>query len=318
MMVAETLPHPSYPLSTLTYRSLNHTLKAYLCTLKGLTDSVFDPPSRIPLSQMSPSGPILPSTTALPSYPETSFLDSARLIGLSADAADTTVMYMFLMLYRQLVFFDPSAQPSTSRVLPKVTDADLAQLKTEIRDIASYRLGYCFTRTDEKDDVSDPQLQAHGLKEWEKWQKSARDIVLQIAMRATQAQIRAKSPAATECSSLSHAPDSRMLQLAERWLDTNLCQGSALSGLLRNRLRTAVFHRLVATTFPARDIVTGKLRATMNDASASGAVAAAGTVTGMESLADEIRILADKLSKLSLIHLGVYLPLYEQAGFIED
>lgn len=307
-----TLPHPAYPSSTLTYSPLNRTMKAYLCTLEGLTELVFNPPSRIPLSQLSHTGPVLPSSTALPSYPETSFLDSARLVALGAEGADTTVVYMFLMLYRQLVFYDPSAKPSVSRVLPKVTDADLAQLKAEIRDVATHRLGYCFTRTEENPS-DDAQLKAHQAQEWERWQKSARDIVLQVAMRATYAQVRAKSPA-TEFSPLTHAPDPRMLQLAERWLDTNLCQPSALGGLLRKRLREAVFHRVVATAFPARDNVTGKIRASVDDLSMKPM---AGSSTGMEALLDEIRGLGEKLSKLSLIHLGVYLPLYEQAGFIQ-
>ncbi|KZP33597.1 Tcp11-domain-containing protein [Athelia psychrophila] len=313
MVVAATLPHAAYPLSTITYSSLNRTMKAYLCALEGLTELVFNPPSRIPLSQLSHTGPVLSSSTALPDYPETSFLDSARLVTLGAEAADTTVMYMFLMLYRQLVFFDPSTQPSSSRVLPKVTDADLAQLKTEIRDVATHRLGYCFTRADEST-ADDPQLKALHTKEWERWQKSARDIVLQIAMRATHVQARAKSPSA-EFSPLTHAPDPRMLQLAERWLETNLCQASALGGLLRKRLREAVFHRVVATAFPARDNVTGKIRASVDDAPGRPA---AGSATGMEALLDEIRGLGDKLTKLSLIHLGVYLPLYEQVGFIQD
>jgi len=44
-----------------------------------------------------------------------------------------------------------------------------------------------------------------------------------------------------------------MVQLVKRWLDTNLQQGSALSVILRDRLRDAVFHRLVMTAFPPRD-----------------------------------------------------------------
>ena len=88
----------------------------------------------------------LPSATSLPGYPETSFLDSARLVTFSTDAADATAMYMFLMLYRQLVFFDTSPRRYSSSEMPKVTESDLSQLKMEIRDIASCHLGYCFTR----------------------------------------------------------------------------------------------------------------------------------------------------------------------------
>jgi len=223
------------------------------------------------------------------------------------------------MLYRQLVFFDPNPQSSGTRAMPKVTEADLSLLKSEIRDIASCHLGYCFMRPSEAE-PSDGSEKTED-KEWEKWRKAAQDVVLQIAMRATQAQNRAKaSPLSPTDPSTLHPPSDRMLKLAERWLDTNLRPGSALSIVLRNRLRDAVFHRLVATTFPTRDAATGKLKASLhaniNITASTSPPSPVGTVTGMESLTDEIRILAEKLSRLSLIHLGVYLPLYEQDGFL--
>jgi hypothetical protein len=83
-----------------------------------------------------------------------------------------------------------------------------------------------------------------------------------------------------------------------------------------------VYHRLVAITFPPRDVTTGRLIATLNGnvnltkSTIPLAPLSTVTTTGMEPLTDDIRSLADKLSKLSLIHLGVYLPLYEQDGFI--
>lgn len=326
MLTSENLPHPSNSSTSLVYPSLTRTLQAYLCVLKGLTDIVFEPPS--PISQLklslssASSQSTLPSPISLPGYPETTFLDSARLVVLSTEAADATAMYMFLMLYRQLVFFEASPQQSTSKILPRVTESDLSQLKAEIRDIASCRLGYCFTRVsvDEKTSVEGADKNSKEDKEWQKWQKTAQNIVLQIAMRATQAQNRAKSPSSSTDTYSVVQPDDRMLKLTERWLDTNLRLGSPLSIVLRNRLRDALFHRLVATTYPTRDSATGQLKAIINTAVAvtEPASSAMGTVTGMESLSDEIRILAEKLSKLSLIHLGVYLPLYEQNGFLDS
>jgi hypothetical protein len=231
-------------------------------------------------------------------------------------------MYLFLMLYRQLVFFDPNPQSSSSRTMPKVTELDLSQLKTEIRDIASCHLGYCFTRPPAKEGS---ETEKSDDKEWEKWRKAAQDVVLQIAMRATQAQNRAKAPSFSSDLPTLQPPSDRMLKLAERWLDTNLRPESALSTVLRNRLRDAVFHRLLATSFPARDAATGKPKTTLNTGidlptsiSSSSSGAATGMATGMESLTDEIRTLTEKLSRLSLIHLGVYIPLYEQDGFLDS
>ena len=326
MLASDTLSHSSHPSSSLSYHTLNRAHQAYICVLKGLTDLIFDPP--ILSSKLStPTASFqsaLPTATSLPGYPETSFLDSARLVALSTDAADTTAMYMFLMLYRQLVFFNPNPRNSTSTQIPRVTESDLAQLKIEIRDIASCHLGYCFIRTSAGEFVArEGSTKKAGDKEWEKWRRAARDVILQIAMRATEVQNRTKiSSTPTDHPFLHQAPDQHMLQLAERWLDTNLRHGSNLSVVLRDRLRDAVFHRLVATTFPTRDVSTGKLKPSSKDGASLAASTTypppLGTVTGMESLTDEIRTLADKLSKLALIHLGVYLPLYEQDGFIQS
>ena len=321
MLASQTISHPSL---TISYCSLSRTMQAHICVLKGLTDLAFDPPSPISSSKLSVAAASSQSTppiaTSLTDYPETTFLDNARLVTLGTDAADTTAMYLFLMLYRQLVLFNPGPRHSTSWQMPKVTESDLLQLKTEIRGVASCHLGYCFTRTSaEKPMVGEGSAKKTEDREWEKWQKAARNVILQIAMRATQAQNRCKTSSSTESASVFQAPDERMLQLAERWLDTNLRRGSALSVVLRNRLRDAVFHRLVASTFPARDLSIGKLRV-IPDGSAIPAAepTPSGTITGMESLADEIRALGDKLSKLSTVHIGVYLSLYEQDGFIHS
>lgn len=326
MLALETFSHPSCPSSSLSFRSLNRMLQAYLCVLKGFTDMIFDPPTPIQSSKLYVpavcSQSAWPTASSLPGYPETTFLDSARLVTLSTDAADVTAMYMFLMLYRQLVFSNP--RHSSSGQMPKVTESDLLQLKIEIRDIASCHLGYCFTRTlAEEPTAGEGSTKKTGDREWEKWQRAARDVVLQIAMRATQAQNCSRtSLSPTDRSFIHQPPDDRMLQLAERWLDTNLRHRSSFSVVLRNRFRDAVFHRLVATTFPTRDVSTEKLKATSESSTSPVASTTSsppsGTVTGLESFTDEIRTLTDKLSKLSVIHLGVYLPLYEQDGFIQS
>jgi len=325
MLVLDKLPHPSNPSSSFSYRSLNRTLQAYLCVLRGFTDLIFDPPSLIPtLKSSAPavsSQTSLSTATSLPGYPETSFLDSARLVSLSTDAADCTAMYMFLMLYRQLVFFDPNPRDRASKEMPKLTESDLLQVKTEIRDIASCHLGYCFTRTlPEEETGGEISNKKPRDKEWERWQNAARDVVLQIAMRATQVQNRTKTSSSPTDSPIFQQPDDRMVQLAEGWLETNLRRGSPLSIIFRDRLRDAVCRRLISTTFPPRDATTGRVIATLNGKATLTASTtpspSLGTVTGMESLTDEIRTIADKLSRLSLIHLGVYLPLYEQDGFI--
>jgi hypothetical protein len=176
MLALDTLPHPYYPSSSLTYPSLSRGLQTYLCILKGLTDLVFDPPSPISLSKSTlpstSSQSTLPSPTSLPGYPETTFLDSARLVVLGTEAADASAMYMFLMLLS-----------SSIPTLSKVTESDLLLLKTKIRDIASCHLGYCYIRpsAEKESSVEGSETEKAEDKEWEKWQKAAQDVVLQIA-----------------------------------------------------------------------------------------------------------------------------------------
>jgi hypothetical protein len=116
-----------------------------------------------------------------------------------------------------------------------------------------------------------------------------------------------------------------MLRIAERWSDSNMQQDSALYVLLRNRLRDAVFEAVIAQTYPSRDTLpSGKLSAIDfgsfgNSAGAGvGTGKVLGTSTGMEPLGEEIQSLAERLSRLALIHLNAYLTLYQQPGFLES
>lgn len=299
LMSSHTIPHPSAPSSFINYCQLPQTQQIYLSVLKALTDLVFDPPSAP--SPTSPVSPRVPKSTIphLPLYPETTYLDGARLLVLSGEAADATAMYMSLLLFRQLVFSDSS--DSTL----KVSDAQLASLKKEIRDISSSHLSHCFSQGPSSD------------SDKEKWAKIRQDIVLQIAMRAKEAQMPQSRPFSSQSgvsSPLASAPDERMLKLAERWSDSNMRPSSPLSKMLRNRIRDAVFNQVVALTFPSRDsaMCFGKPldRSTLASTMAPSALA-----SGMEPLADEIRLLSERLSRLAYIHLGVYLPLYEEEGF---
>lgn len=250
---------------------------------------------------------------------------------LSGEAADATAMYMFLLLFRQLVFSEPDPcdceRDQSCRAV--VTDAQLGALKKEIRDISSGHLGFCFKQVED----------GSGSGDGEKWAKVRQDIVLQIAMRAKEA--RSSSSGSTrslESSRISgsasdsgsdpqpqsrvpaSAPDERMLKLAERWSETNMRPGSPLSTLLRKRIRDVVFNQVVALTFPSassrdssRDSVIGTSMGKPLDFASVAPPSALSS--GMEPLADEIRLLSERLSRLAHIHLGVYLPLYEQEDF---
>ena len=241
----------------------------------------------------------------LPLYPETTYLDSARLLVLAADAADTAAMYMFLLLYRQLVFSDTGDLPGAARDQSRVSDAELLKLKREIRDISSPHLGQWFKYGNmEQSCISDADR--------EKWSKIKQDVVLQVALRAKEVQVGSHSSPDSHTPPL-HAPDERVLKLAERWCETHVRPDSALCMMFKNRIRDAVFNQVLAVAYPPRDALPSYIKTAENGPCAPPTVA-----SGMEPLADEIRTLAERLARLAHIHLGVYLPLYEQEDILSS
>ncbi|KAJ7069816.1 T-complex 11 [Mycena amicta] len=263
-----------YPPGHLHYRHLQRNQQVYLATLKGLTDLVFTSPSP-PIPSLTQGS--LPIISSLPGHPETTYLDTARILLFSIDAVDLTALYMFLLLFRQLRFSSKNAS---------VDESELSKIKREIRDIGSARLGCAFycgggPATDKA--------------ELAKWRTLKQSVVLQIAMRA-------RGTGATV--------DESFLSLAQRWADENIQHGAVLEGMLRRRLRDAVFYAVVSRTYPGRDAV-GNL-----DLQPSPPVAP--VMTGMEVLEEEIGVLAENIARLALIHVNTYLGVYESENFLES
>ncbi|KAJ7109704.1 T-complex protein 11-domain-containing protein [Mycena crocata] len=304
----ESIPHHLYPPGYLRYQTLQKNQQVYLSTLKGLTDLVFTSPSpanliSLPVATTPLSQASLPTISSLPGYPETSYLDNARILLLSTDAVDLTALYMFLLLYRQLRFSGSADSTCSS----SVDEWELARIKREIRDIGSSRLGYSFYCG------SGPAETDVDTDELEKWRALKQNVVLQIAMRAKNA--------TTDHSSGAAGPvDESVLGVAQRWADSNIRYNSTLSVMLRDRLRDVVFNAVVGLAYPGRDAASGKLANIdfltfgRTPAPASPIV---GKVTGMEALADEINTLAENISRLALIHINAYLPLYEVEHFLD-
>lgn len=298
LMASNSINHPFKPSEPLVFDSLPYTQQVYLSVIKGFFDLVFDPP-QVPSSTHIPhSAQPSHSTAPLPSYPETTYLDSARLLILANDASDAAALYLFLMLYRQLVFSSNQPSATGARDGSGLTEADMLQLKKEIRDISSSHLGVLLGNAD-----------TEGLSESErerrrKWRA---DIVLQIALRAKEAQ--SSKPGAT-CSTV---PDESTLRLAERWTSTNMRSGSALSVMLKNKIRDAVFSHVLALTFFSRD--SSRLLKRSDEPLVANVPPPS---AGMEPLADEIASLSERLAKVASIHIAAYLPLYEQDGFLHS
>jgi T-complex protein 11 len=298
MLLDSSKSHLNLPGNTVDYRALSSNQQLYTSVLRGIVDLIFDSPA----GSSSPS----PATTSS-RIPETLYLDSTRLLALSSDAVDSTALCMLLLLYRQLVFSDKSS----SR--PKLSDADLIKIKLEVRDIAAgYRLGRCLSR----------DLDQNG-KEAERWRAVKEDVVLQVARRAEatrRGQVLASHPCPTSSSqsdpasrdaAVNEGVDERSLNVARNWADAHLKNGSPLSSMLHKRLRETVLSAVLQSAYPGRDLMSGCRPVVLNLSPGNSA----GTTSGMEPLADEIRTLAEKISLLALIHLNAYLPMYESEGF---
>lgn len=307
---SEPIPHHLYPPEYLRYHALQKNQQIYLATLKGLTDLVFTSPSpanliSLPLATTPLSQATLPTISSLSGYPETSYLDNARILLLSTDAVDLTALYMFLLLYRQLKL-SSSAASRDSPVNSSVDEWELAKIKREIRDIGSSRLGYSFYCSSAEADVDTDEL--------EKWRALKQNVVLQIAMRA-------KNGTTNSSSGLTGTVDESLFAVAQRWADHNIQHDSALSTMLRERLRDVVFNTVVGLAYPGRDAASGKLAnidfSTFGRTPTPLPSPVLGKVTGMEALTEEIGTLAENISRLALIHINAYLPLYEVEHFLD-
>jgi hypothetical protein len=226
---------------------------------------------------------------------------------------------MCILLFRQLVFSEPLGGLSAASSPPKVELEDMTRLKHEIRALGSSRLGSYFLTAPPT--IDDPEI---SLQDNENRWNVKQDIVLQITKRANDARHRGSQPLSALSSPVGEVPDQRIVSVAQHWAESNMHPSSALSAMLRNRLRDVLFDVVVSLAYPGRDSTTGKMLST--DFFSTGqffstclGLAHAGTTTpmaGMEALTDEIRRLAEKISRLTLIHLNSYLFLYEREGFL--
>ena len=328
MLTRGPLLHPRYPSGYLKYNTLPRNQQIYLGVLKGILALVFNPPPTTPSpssltsSSSPPPTPVFQTPSdaslALNGYPETLYLDSTRLALLSSEAADVTAICMFLLLYRQLIFSESNEARSYP---PRVLDANLIQLKREIRDLGPPRLGHCFSPQPPSDVSESLHESRPDRKEAERWLAAKQDIVLQIAKRAKETRIHRHTIRPSQPPSpAGEASNDHMTSLAQRWADYNMHPNSTLAVMLRRRLHDIVFNTVVKLAYPGPDSSTAR-RSTVDFLASARADSVIemplGAATGMEPLTDEIRTLSEKISRLALIHLNAFLPLYEQEGFLE-
>lgn len=256
----------------------------------GIVELVFNPPPRSSSSHpYLPPRPPLPG--ALPRYPETLYLDQARVSNYSKDAADFASLYMVLMLYRQLVL---SGQQQGH---VRIALDDLLKLKKEIWEVGPTHLGLCFRPPRDNG--------PRGEAEIKRWKEEVEDVILQVTRRAGEARASLPTPSAsTSAQSVVNAtPDAQLTRIASSWAESNLNPASHLSGLMRRRVRDAVLRTALPIAVPALK---------RNDPQGGD------TSSGLEPLMPELRNLGERIAKLTGIHLNVYGSLYAQPAFLGE
>ncbi|KAF8513765.1 T-complex protein 11-domain-containing protein [Gautieria morchelliformis] len=310
--------------------TLSRRNRIHVSLIDAITSLVFNP------SRLTPSIPGM-------GYPETLYLDTARVTLLAGDAADLTALYMLLMLWRQLVFWSPasgedigegqnaSVFPPYTRGTPRLENWEVDRMKREIWGIGPRRMGSCFLLSRGKDgyvthDVLSARLSLIHTRtedtgeENMKWRNAMQNVALQIAMRAEEARACTSTERASTADSVTtrRPPSQAALDLMSGWIQSHMRRDSALAGRLRTLLRQEVAHVVSQLTFAT---------ASCNE-SAPGSVGmkaptfipeSGGGTAGLEPLMPEIRHLAQRLAKLVLVNMRVYCwSLYEADGFLVE
>lgn len=270
-------------------------------------------------------------------FPETLYLDHARLTSYITDSADLLGLYMLIMLFRQLTTTGTSGAASVA-----LEDWEIDRIKREVWEVGPSRLGLCF-------DVG-PQLSSSGTDPKVRWEKGMGDVSLQIAKRAEEARERmsrartlptgeasvseasADTPAATD-----RVPSPWVLSLIEKWKATHYRKDSPLQKMLQQRLQAAVLDvvkdAVAASTgadassgkspsaraysaLPMRKINRHPLTSSPSSPNAMN-VLKKNPGSGLEPLMPEILHLGDRIARLVLFHSRVYKRLYEVDGFID-
>lgn len=175
-------------------------------------------PASLPLdkkNRRSKASTGLPASTQIP---ETFQLDSFRLQLFHGDLVDLSVVYLLLLLYRQLC--------AANKWAPKTTDIDC--MRTEIWTIMSaVTLQSSLptaTVTSPGRDKTGPTAASIRKLEDPKWREGMKDVLLQVAHRA-RLPTRAKEG---NDDATQHIPDQATVSLVNSWMESNLKEGSKL------------------------------------------------------------------------------------------
>jgi hypothetical protein len=242
----------------------------------GLLQLIMDPPADLAASSSAPNT----STSSLKhaytnNYPETFQFDSYRLMSFHGDVTDITIVYMLLLLFRQLACSSTNlAQvdlPTTTLSASAISDnasslatRQLNSVKNEIwtllndADQEISTAGVCHPpstsatpKTNATPAVATSRLLSQsalsGSHKLENpiWRRAMNDVVLQIAARAIEVQMQARrdSKAVVQpvLPSIASPPREETMKMLMAWVETNLRRESGLHRLCQQRLKNVLY-----------------------------------------------------------------------------
>lgn len=253
---------------------------------QGMVQLIFDVPGSLPLVSPvatpvgSPSSSSLNHTFAS-HYPETLQFDAYRMMTFHNDVSDLTIVYMLLLLFRQLCgtpLDDGGTLPSSVSI---IMQEQLKSIKSEIWCLVN-DANLCLssksalpptpTGVSGRTPNASEKLflgSAGGFAKLDqpRWRRAMQNVLLQVAARAGSVQTAARAGLSDPSTVKAAAPSASTQKLLNSWMDTNLRSGSALHKICQTRLRDVVQGML-------GDKVRNGLQPTIRSAPCASAVAA--------------------------------------------
>ena len=235
----------------------------------GMLQLIFDVPESLPvLSPVatplgSPSSSSLNNTFAS-HYPETFQFDAYRMMTFHNDVSDLTIVYMLVLLFRQLCgtpLDDDGALPAS---VGSLVQRQLKGIKGEIWCLLN-DANLCLSSSST---IPPTPTTAHGASsqsrrtggidgklflasaggfaklDHPRWRRAMQNVLLQIAARAAAVQTAARQGSMDPSTVKTAAPSATTQKLLNSWMDTNLRSGSALHKICQSRLRDVVLGML--------------------------------------------------------------------------
>lgn len=232
---------------------------------QGMLQLIFDVPGSLPL--LSPVATPLgsPSSSSLNNtfaslYPETFQFDAYRMMTFHNDVSDLTIVYMLVLLFRQLCstpLDDGKALPAS---VGSIVHNQLKGIKGEIWCLVN-DANLCLSSSSalpptptaatgagsptRRNAGVDGKLflgSAGGFAKLDhpRWRRAMQNVLLQVAARAAAVQMAARAGSSDPSTVKAAAPSTATQKLLNSWMDTNLRSGSALHKICQSRLRDVV------------------------------------------------------------------------------